>query len=229
MICHSLVTKGREMPWPALKLVAFGCMVLDHLVKAGLLETNVSLEIAGKMAFPLFSLSFGAGIAALSRAGRQFRWQRLLLWATIAQLPFPLAFAVHWTSLNMLFVFAAGWASWRLLIANRVSAWLAGVAVLILTWPTFSEYSYGIFGPLSVMGCLIFFSSANLMSKGLALCLVILLWWFVIPSYALMTLTCLGLLLVLAPSFSVVSSARWLRFGPLYALHIFLIAVLKLA
>lgn len=87
-----------------LKWMAFASMVIDHGAKSDLFSMP-GWQIFGRLAFPLFALTFAYSAAEKERVDVR----RLLVLGCVAQPAFCSVLGMSWYQLNILFLFPAAW------------------------------------------------------------------------------------------------------------------------
>ena len=91
-----------------LEYVALTSMVIDHLAKTGLFRVP-GWEVIGRLAFPLFAITFAANAARYQRCNIS----KLMLIGLVAQPAASIVSGVAVWQLNVMFVFPAGWLVYR--------------------------------------------------------------------------------------------------------------------
>lgn len=142
----------------AIKLTAFGLMVLDHLdwfVFGGALGINATF---GRVVFPAFAFVLGVNLARMSDAAMRRLLVRLLVAGAVASLPYVYLQGA-WLPLNVLFSLAAavgvvalvrlGLPTFALLLwlASGMLVdylWCGIAAVVAVWWLTQRGYGYGL-------------------------------------------------------------------------------------
>jgi len=93
-----------------LECVAFTSMVIDHISHTGLGLFRVpGWEVLGRLAFPLFAITFAANAARYQRCNIT----KLLMIGLVAQPAASVVSGVAVWQLNVMFVFPAGWLVYR--------------------------------------------------------------------------------------------------------------------
>lgn len=208
-----------------LKYLAFGAMVLDHGQKGGLWSLPDWLGSVGKLAFPLFMLTFAL---AVGQAGT-CRTGRLLVLATVAQPAFMAIFGAAWYDLNALFVFVAGYWLYQLCKDGHFGHWFVAIGFLAACHVVFKAQSGGLFWPVSVALAICATSTQNSRVSGL---------WWVAAIGSWMTLRDLGQSIeVLAVLGSIVFIVRLMparlklprcEFGIAYGAHLLTICCISI-
>lgn len=153
-----------------IKTVALVLMVADHIVLIFGLD-NEWLRLAGRGAFPLFSLVWAMNMAKRPRI-RQSSLNRLWGWAIVAQLGWAMG-GLRADEGNILFAFAvSGQALW--LMQHHGSKMWPFSLMLVLVWLPFSGGSFGLPGVMTLMLAYgVFMSARRTTRTGLACCLAI--------------------------------------------------------
>ena len=100
-----------------LEWVAFWAMVIDHLSRTGMLVIP-GWTIVGRIAFPLFGLTFAYNVATYRRCNVN----KLALLGVLAQPASMYLMHIQWWQPNVMFTFPVGWWAYRFFVDRQTVA-----------------------------------------------------------------------------------------------------------
>lgn len=207
-----------SMNFQLISIFAFLFMLLDHITKAFQLEFTTFSFLLGRLAFPLFLLSFALTFHKRKDKKKIFH---LILLAFISQPFYSYIFSLPFYDFNILFLFTS------LLVAeNYLSLPLKVIFLLIASIPL-SFSSYGIFGILAFY-FIRFFSNSLPLAFFFSLFFPLLshMHFSFLLFYSILFLFPLGYFILLL-SFEIKYRLNLPPFSFLYFLHLFFLAIIK--
>lgn len=140
----------------SIKLVAFICMVVDHIGSVFFPEV-VALRIIGRISFPLFCWLIAEG--AYYTKNIELYLRRLFLLALVSQIPYTMLFPpepAQSVGLNVLFTLSLG-LSVIVVLKTKLSLTIkASVSAALLGASYFLPLDYGMTGVLTIVGFYLF-------------------------------------------------------------------------
>lgn len=233
----------REYPTPSLssrqvlvlEVIAFWLMVIDHLGRSGIVAVP-GWEIVGRLAFPLFAMTFAYNAIVYGRCNVR----KLVILGLLAQPAMSVLFGHHLWQPNVIFAFPLAWLVFRYFAdkqSERAIWWKPVVlwsAVVVLSLGP----SYDIRGIALIVAMLWLFSANrknNMLFFGLSCCLFVVATLFGEPHKIAPVIVLLGFvicLVLLLPAGQVHRNrASWwgrAGFGKWYVLHAYVLCAMKL-